>query len=770
MKKIVFLIFCLILAMFVSAQTQHGYVKTKGRMVNGQLVPGQGLKGATISVHGRNTVLVNSDDGEFSFPVSDNTFRLDSVRKKGYQLVDMDACPKTYIFSGNPIYIVMETPEQQQADRTEALVAAKKIRRELEAQLRDKEDELDELREQQKITLVEYQNALNKLEEDRKYNNRLVEDIVDRYSKIDYDLLSETDRLISTYILNGDLAKADSLLRSKGDINARISKLRQHEDINKTEQEELAKRQEQLLQSQALVIKERDDLANDCYRKYEIFRIQRVYDSAAYFIALRAELDTMNPQWQYDAADYYMTPRENLRMYYTRAYNIYKSLAVENPEKYNIKLATTMNYLSETYGKSEPQRIELKEEALEICRNYDKTYSHKAENDMVWMRIVKNIINDYSKYNRDDDIYNLIPEIEMLVNRLNNMDYIMELIIDDDISLLQQLATDTYDLYLVIAEAQAKNQDYEAAENTINVMFNCLKTINGLEKFKLTMSIRSYVCLAGIYYNTGRLDECEAAYNKAMNLISQLSEEAPFAYELYLSNTAYHQGLFYFNTERYDECEQCFNISLASTDRLVKMGRSPDNGMVAHIKCLLGFIAVNREQYDEALVLWQESAAMYKEIYVYNKFVGAPYMTTLQFLGLLYSTKNDYHSCYLVYEDLLPLQKEYYEKDKESIASQYVTTLTGQSYYAIFEKEFAKAVQYADEALKVNPDEHMPVTNKAAALLFMGEYSKAEKLYKKYKKEYKDSFLEDFNAFEDAGVIPADRKNDVEKIRKMLEK
>ena len=68
MKKLFLLAAAMILGIMLSAQTQtqQGYVKTKGRMVNGKLVPGQGLKGATVSVHGRTTVLVNKDDGAFS--------------------------------------------------------------------------------------------------------------------------------------------------------------------------------------------------------------------------------------------------------------------------------------------------------------------------------------------------------------------------------------------------------------------------------------------------------------------------------------------------------------------------------------------------------------------------------------------------------------------------------------------------------------------------------------------------------------------------------
>ena len=128
MKRILSLSICLLVVTMAFAQTQQGYVKTKGRMVNGQLVPGQGLKGATVSIKGRTAVLVNSEDGSFSFHVPEAQFHLDSVSKKGYQLVDMDICPKTYKLSPNPLYIVMETPEQQLQDK---LNAERKIRRNL---------------------------------------------------------------------------------------------------------------------------------------------------------------------------------------------------------------------------------------------------------------------------------------------------------------------------------------------------------------------------------------------------------------------------------------------------------------------------------------------------------------------------------------------------------------------------------------------------------------------------------------------------------------
>ena len=153
---------CLVLMLFVAtigfAQTQYGYVKTKGRMVNGKHVPGQGLNGATVSIKGCTPVLVKSNDGSFSFPIPSQTFMVQQVQKKGYELVDADALKKSYTYSSNPICLVMETPEQQTQDQ---LDSERKIRRTLQRQLQQREDELEALKEAHGITLEEYQRLCN---------------------------------------------------------------------------------------------------------------------------------------------------------------------------------------------------------------------------------------------------------------------------------------------------------------------------------------------------------------------------------------------------------------------------------------------------------------------------------------------------------------------------------------------------------------------------------------------------------------------------------
>lgn len=311
MKKLCAFVLLWFLMGGVLAQTQQGFVKTKGRMdAKGNLIPGQGLKGATVSVQGRTAVLVNADDGSFTFPVPETRFRIDSVKKKGYQLVDLGSCPRSYERSSNPIYIVMETPDQQLQDK---LTAERKIRRNLQRQLQEREDEIEALKEQQKISEEEYRAALQKLYSDQESNEQLISDMAKRYAELDYDQLDEFYRQVSYCIENGELVKADSLLRTKGDVTLQVAEqLRKRQAIKEME--------EQLDQAKTVHYADMEELANRCYSYYETFAAQHLNDTAAYYLELRASLDTTNVEWQDDAGLFI----EEYIADYTRALTYYQ--------------------------------------------------------------------------------------------------------------------------------------------------------------------------------------------------------------------------------------------------------------------------------------------------------------------------------------------------------------------------------------------------------------------------------------------------------------
>lgn len=302
MKRFFIFSLLLLVAVLVSSQTQKGYVKTKGRLGNnGVLIAGTRLPGATVTVKGGNAVL-SGNNGTFSLSVPNNNYFLQSVQKQGYVLTDPDVLSKQYAWSKNPLILVLETPSQQTDDK---LSAEKKIRRTLQRQLQDKEDEIESLKAQQKLSEEEYRRQLQDIYSQQESNEQLISEMANRYSKMDFDEVDEFNRRISSLILEGKLLEADSLLNTKGDINNRAVTLRFHQDANAQAEQEIKKKQKKLEKSKAMAQKELEDLAQDCYSKFEIFKMQHQNDSAAYYIELRSSLDSTNINWMNQAGEFY---------------------------------------------------------------------------------------------------------------------------------------------------------------------------------------------------------------------------------------------------------------------------------------------------------------------------------------------------------------------------------------------------------------------------------------------------------------------------------
>ena len=109
-----------------------------------------------------------------------------------------------------------------------------------------------------------------------------------------------------------------------------------------------------------------------------------------------------------------------------------------------------------------------------------------------------------------------------------------------------------------------------------------------------------------------------------------------------------------------------------------------------------------------------------------------------------------------------------YAEEPTTYQNRFYNLLCDYAYYCIMEGDFRNAEQIAHEGMIVDPARHEVLTNFAAALLFQGKFSDAEIIYRQYKDELKDSFLDDFKQFSEAGVIPKEYEADVEKIKKML--
>ena len=320
MKKFLVLL-CLLATVSVAfAQTQRGYVKTRGRLAaNGTLNPGKHLSGATLVLKSNKTV-VSDNNGMFTFSVPSKKFCVTKVQKNGYQLYDRDLLGKTHSYSTNDLWVVMDTLDNDVlADK---LAIERMIRRTLQKQINDKENEIEALKEQQKITEEEYQKKLQALYQSQENNEKIISEMAERYSTIDFDQLDDFQRRVAAFIQNGELTRADSLLNTKGSMEERSAELDRESAAIKENAEDLKKRQEEQSKSEALYAAKLEDFAADCYRRFEICKLRHDNDSAAYYLELRAGKDTTNVHWLLEAGlflEEYMANYAAALQYYQKA-------------------------------------------------------------------------------------------------------------------------------------------------------------------------------------------------------------------------------------------------------------------------------------------------------------------------------------------------------------------------------------------------------------------------------------------------------------------
>ena len=338
MKRILSLVFVLVSVFCHADLVQQGCVKTRGRMIDGKHVPGQGLPGSVVSIKDRTDIGVKNNDGTFSFPVTDNQFRVDSVKKKDYVLLDVDATSKTYTHTADTLFFVMETPEQILQDK---LSTERRLRRSLQTKLQARENELDSLIAIQKISQEEYQQSLQKLYAEQSENDKLISDMAERYSTLDYDQMDEFYRQVSYYIEECEFVKADSLLKTRGNLQAQIEAALQTGQLIDQKKAELSK-VEKVHQHDI------DELAKRCYSYYENFKMQPQNDSAAYYLEQRVQLDPTNTQWLDELADFlqeYLAQYDKALEYYQQTLSIQKQVYGDS----HPDLALSYNNISKIY-------------------------------------------------------------------------------------------------------------------------------------------------------------------------------------------------------------------------------------------------------------------------------------------------------------------------------------------------------------------------------------------------------------------------------------
>ena len=240
----------------------------------------------------------------------------------------------------NTLFFVLETPEQILQDK---LSTERRLRRSLQTKLQARENELDSLIAIQKISQEEYQQSLQKLYAEQSENDKLISDMAERYSTLDYDQMDEFYRQVSYYIEQCEFVKADSLLKTRGNLQAQLEAAKQQGQAIQQDEEKLQR---------AKVVHQHDidELAKRCYSYYENFLMQHQNDSAAYYLEQRVKLDSSNVEWMDEYALFlidYLAEYKKAKEYY----EILLPISLNSYGEYHNVTAKIYNNLGHLYQK-----------------------------------------------------------------------------------------------------------------------------------------------------------------------------------------------------------------------------------------------------------------------------------------------------------------------------------------------------------------------------------------------------------------------------------
>ena len=277
----------------------------------------------------------------------------------------------------------------------------------------------------------------------------------------------------------------------------------------------------------------------------------------------------------------------------------------------------------------------------------------------------------------------------------------------------------------------------------------------------------SYNNLAELYRSTQRFSDSEAMHNQALAIYECLAQANPQAYEPDLAMSYNNLAIVYYKTQRFSESEAMYKQALAIRERLAQSNPQIYETQLMESYYWLGRTLLLEEKIHEAQEPFQRSLHLARKQVKAGRETSL-YWESLYYLSLISANEKDYASAYTYNEELLPLMNAMYQKDTEVWQADYSGQMVNQSFYANLLGKFKEGEQYSLEAIKVDSAKRMAYTNLAAALLFQGKVEEAENLYRQYKAEFKEGFLDDFAEFERLNVIPEERKKDVERIKAML--
>ena len=335
----------------------------------------------------------------------------------------------------------------------------------------------------------------------------------------------------------------------------------------------------------------------------------------------------------------------------------------------------------------------------------------------------------------------------------------------------------------------AYEPDLAGTQNNLGVLYNNTQRYKESEKMYLS-ALKIYQRLTAanpqvyepdlamtqnnlglLYSDIRRYEESEEMHLSAVEIYQRLTIVNPQVYEPDLAMAQSNLGTLYKDTRRYEDSEKLCLSAMEIRRRLAAANPQVYEPDLAMTQYNLGCLYSDTQRYEDSEKMYLSAMEIRRRLAVANPQVYEPDLADTQYnLGCLYYNIQRYEDSEEMYLSALEVYQRLTAVNPQVYEPYLVRACNNLSFLFLAQGNFEEAERYAREGSKYDSTHHTVYTNLAASLLFQGRYAEAEEIYLRYKEELKEDFLSDFEDFYRRGIIPPEREDDVERIKKLLSK
>ena len=342
---------------------------------------------------------------------------------------------------------------------------------------------------------------------------------------------------------------------------------------------------------------------------------------------------------------------------------------------------------------------------------------------------------------------------------------------------------------LAAISPQAYEPDLAGTQNNLGVLYNNTQRYKESEKMYLS-ALKIYQRLTAanpqvyepdlamtqnnlglLYSDIRRYEESEEMHLSAVEIYQRLTIVNPQVYEPDLAMAQSNLGTLYKDTRRYEDSEKLCLSAMEIRRRLAAANPQVYEPDLAMTQYNLGCLYSDTQRYEDSEKMYLSAMEIRRRLAVANPQVYEPDLADTQYnLGCLYYNIQRYEDSEEMYLSALEVYQRLTAVNPQVYEPYLVRACNNLSFLFLAQGNFEEAERYAREGSKYDFTHHTIYTNLAASLLLQGRYAEAEEIYLRYKEELKEDFLSDFEDFYRRGIIPPEREDDVERIKKLLSK